>query len=83
MQLVDELSMIYTACLMCYATFSFSQSRLFRQLLAAGLVSVAAFITVSLTRHRNAGVILTLPSYTIITYRIVSFPLNMERGLVG
>jgi hypothetical protein len=47
MQLVDELSMIYTACLMCYATFSFSQSRVFRQFLAGGLISTAAFITVS------------------------------------
>jgi len=45
MQLVDELSMIYTACLMCYATFSFSQSRLVRQLLGGGLLSLALFIT--------------------------------------
>jgi dihydroceramidase len=47
MQLVDELSMIYTACLMCYATFSFSRSRVFRQLLGIGLASLAIFITVS------------------------------------
>lgn len=47
MQLVDELSMIYTACLMCYATFSFSKSQAFRQVLGTGLVSLAAFITVS------------------------------------
>jgi dihydroceramidase len=47
MQLVDELNMIYTACLMCYATFSFSQSRIVRQLLAGGLLSLAVFITVS------------------------------------
>jgi Ceramidase len=46
MQLVDELNMIYTACLMCYATFSFSQSRVTRQLLAGGLLSLAIFITV-------------------------------------
>jgi dihydroceramidase len=46
MQLVDELNMIYTACLMCYATFSFSQSRLVRQVLATGLISLAVFITV-------------------------------------
>jgi len=48
MQLVDELSMIYTACLMCYATFSFSQSRATRQILGLGLASLAIFITVSL-----------------------------------
>jgi len=46
MQLLDELSMIYTATIMCYATFSFSQSRLVRQFLGAGLLSLAVFITV-------------------------------------
>jgi dihydroceramidase len=46
MQLVDELNMIYTACLMCYATFSFSQSRVVRQVLGFGLLSLAVFITV-------------------------------------
>jgi dihydroceramidase len=45
MQLVDELSMIYTTCLMCYATFSYSRSRQFTFLLALGLVSLALFIT--------------------------------------
>ena len=45
MQLVDELSMIYTTCLMCYATFSYSQSRQFGLLLALSLVSLAVFIT--------------------------------------
>jgi hypothetical protein len=49
MQLVDELSMIYTACLMCYATFSFARSQITRQLLGLGLVSLAIFITVSCT----------------------------------
>ena len=44
-QLVDELSMIYTTCLMCYATFSYSRSRLFSLYLALGLVSLAIFIT--------------------------------------
>jgi len=47
MQLVDELSMIYTASLMCYATFSFSQSRIIRQVLGVGLLSLDIFITVS------------------------------------
>ncbi|KAH7323740.1 alkaline ceramidase [Rhexocercosporidium sp. MPI-PUGE-AT-0058] len=45
MQLLDELSMIYTATIMCYATFSFSQSRLVRQFLGVGLVGLAVFIT--------------------------------------
>ena len=45
MQLVDELSMIYTTCLMCYATFSYSRSRQFAFTLALGLVSLSIFIT--------------------------------------
>lgn len=48
MQLVDELSMIYTATIMCYATFSFAQSRLIRVVLGVGLVGLAVFITVGL-----------------------------------
>ncbi|PQE25566.1 alkaline ceramidase protein [Rutstroemia sp. NJR-2017a BBW] len=65
MQLVDELSMIYTTCLMCYATFSFSKSRLFRQFLAAGLVSLSVFITLYYHYlqdpdfHQNAFALLT------------------------
>ncbi|KAK2626102.1 hypothetical protein QTJ16_004364 [Diplocarpon rosae] len=45
MQLLDELSMIYTATIMCYATFSFSQSRAVRILLGVGLAGLAVFIT--------------------------------------
>jgi dihydroceramidase len=65
MQLVDELSMIYTACLMCYATFSFSKSTATRQILALGLASLAIFITLYYhylqdpVFHQNAFAILT------------------------
>ncbi|CZS89867.1 probable alkaline ceramidase [Rhynchosporium graminicola] len=45
MQLLDELSMIYTATIMCYATFSFSQSRLVRWCLGIALLFLAVFIT--------------------------------------
>ncbi|KAL8841710.1 MAG: hypothetical protein Q9176_003105 [Flavoplaca citrina] len=45
MQLVDELSMIYTTCLMNYATFSYSKSRQYGFILALALVSLAIFIT--------------------------------------
>lgn len=45
MQLVDELSMIYTTCLMFYATFSYGRTRRYAQLLALLLVALAAFIT--------------------------------------
>lgn len=65
MQLVDELSMIYTACLMCYATFSFSQPGLFRLALGIGLIGLSAFITLYYHYlqdplfHQNAFAILT------------------------
>ncbi|KAI5203577.1 alkaline ceramidase-like protein [Aureobasidium subglaciale] len=45
MQLVDELSMIYTTCLMFYATFSHKQTRTFRIFLALFLVALCVFIT--------------------------------------
>jgi dihydroceramidase len=45
MQLVDEPSMIYTTCLMFYATFSHKQTRTFRICLAIFLVSLSVFIT--------------------------------------
>lgn len=45
MQLVDELSMIYTTCLMAYASFSYSRERGFRILLASSLVGLSVFIT--------------------------------------
>jgi len=44
--------MIYTACLMCYATFSFSQSRVVRQVLGTSLASLAIFITVGYMTSR-------------------------------
>ncbi|MCJ1401137.1 hypothetical protein MMC11_004349 [Xylographa trunciseda] len=65
MQLVDELSMIYTTCIMCYATFSYAKSRYFSILLAIGLVALAAFITAYYhylqdpVFHQNAYAILT------------------------
>ena len=65
MQLVDELSMIYTTCLMCYATFSYSKSRQYAFALAVGLVSLAIFITLYYhylqdpAFHQNTYAILT------------------------
>ena len=46
MQLWDELSMIYTTCIMCYGTFAWSRSMFFRIALGVGLVALAAFITI-------------------------------------
>jgi dihydroceramidase len=65
MQLVDELSMIYTTCLMNFATFSYGKSRLYSTILAIGLVSLAVFITLYYhylqdpTFHQNAYALLT------------------------
>ncbi|RAR07052.1 tubulin beta chain [Stemphylium lycopersici] len=65
MQLVDELSMIYTTCLMNFATFSYGKSRLYSTILAIGLVSLAVFITLYYhylqdpSFHQNAYAMLT------------------------
>jgi dihydroceramidase len=45
MQLVDELSMIYTTCIMFYATFSYRKSALYVTILGTFLVALAGFIT--------------------------------------
>lgn len=66
MQLVDELSMIYTTCLMAYATFSYARSTTFRVVLAILLASLAVFITLYYhylqdpVFHQNAYALLTI-----------------------
>lgn len=66
MQLVDELSMIYTTCLMCYATFSYARASLTRVYLATSLGSLAIFITLYYhylqdpVFHQNAFAFLTV-----------------------
>jgi hypothetical protein len=45
MQLIDELSMIYTTCLMCYVTFSFGKTSVYRSILASSLIGLSLFIT--------------------------------------
>src|SRR5436305_14676097 len=65
MQLVDELSMIYTTCIMCYATFSYAKSALFSALLGVFLVFLAISITLYYHYlqdpefHQNAYALLT------------------------
>lgn len=89
MQLVDELSMIYTTCIMVYAVFSFNQSVLFRQILALGLVSLCAFITAYYhylqdpTFHQNAYALLT----AVVVFRSmyimeVSIRPSLQKGYV-
>ncbi|EED24287.1 alkaline dihydroceramidase Ydc1, putative [Talaromyces stipitatus ATCC 10500] len=71
MQLVDELSMIYTTCLMCYASFSYSRSAPVRTFLAVALTGLAVFITLYYhylqdpVFHQNAYALLT----TIVVLR--------------
>jgi dihydroceramidase len=66
MQLVDELSMIYTTCLMAYASFSYSRDRTFRIILAVSLIGLSLFITLYYhylqdpAFHQNAYVVLTV-----------------------
>ncbi|KAL5359600.1 ceramidase [Aspergillus floccosus] len=65
MQLVDELSMIYTTCLMAYASFSYSKPTPVRIVLAISLASLAVFITLYYhylqdpVFHQNAYALLT------------------------
>ncbi|KAJ5362178.1 hypothetical protein N7541_003022 [Penicillium brevicompactum] len=65
MQLVDELSMIYTTCLMAYALFSYARSTVFRVALALSLTGLAVFITLYYHYlqdpifHQNAYALLT------------------------
>lgn len=51
MQLADELPMIYTVCIMGFATFSYRRPAKVQALIAAGLVGLAVFITVWITRY--------------------------------
>ncbi|KAI9677094.1 MAG: hypothetical protein M1817_006933 [Caeruleum heppii] len=88
MQLVDELSMIYTACIMCYATFAFRKSRPFAIALCIALIALALFITLYYhylqdpTFHQNAYALLT----TIAVFRsmyVMEVSLRPSRRLTG
>jgi dihydroceramidase len=65
MQLVDELSMIYTTCLMAYALFSYARSTTVRIWLGLSLAGLAVFITLYYhylqdpVFHQNAYALLT------------------------
>ncbi len=47
MQLADELPMIYTVCILAYATFSYKRPVKVQILVGAALIGLAVFITVS------------------------------------
>lgn len=65
MQLLDELSMIYTTCLMCFATFAFAKSLKVSVMIGVFLVGLAVGITLYYhylqdpTFHQNAYALLT------------------------
>lgn len=65
MQLVDELSMIYTTCLMCFATFSYGKPKRYSVTLAVGLISLSVFIT--LYYHHTQNPDFHQNSYAILT----------------
>jgi dihydroceramidase len=65
MQLVDELSMIYTTCLMCWATFSYGRSLTTSTLLGAALVLLAGSIT--FIYHHLQDPVFHQTAYAILT----------------
>jgi dihydroceramidase len=69
MQLVDELSMIYTTCLMCYASFSYSRPTGVRLVLAIALFSMAVFIT--LYYHYLQDPVFHQNAYAVLTFVVV------------
>ena len=85
MQLVDELSMIYSTCLMSYAAFSFSRSRQFRVFLAIALTCLAVFITLYYhylqdpVFHQNAYALLTI---IVLVRSMYIMEVNLRPSLV-
>ncbi|ORY56677.1 ceramidase [Pseudomassariella vexata] len=69
MQLVDELSMIYTTCFMCYATFAYRRSTGFSALLGIGLIGLAWFITA--WYHKTKDPKFHQDAYTVLTVTVV------------
>lgn len=74
MQLVDELGMIYTTCLMAYATFGHMRGVAYRAVLGTSVSALAIFITVrtsfSSSPLRGSTVVQPSSTHTLI------FPLN-------
>ena len=69
MQLVDELSMIYTTCLMCYASFSYRRPTSVRLVLAISLTSLSVFIT--LYYHYLQDPVFHQNAYALLTFVVV------------
>lgn len=70
MQLIDELGMIYTTCLMLYASLAYSRSTTVAVILGTGLLGLAAFITVrSVTPEMcGQGLVLTASEAGLLSH---------------
>ncbi|KAJ4290171.1 alkaline ceramidase ydc1 [Collariella sp. IMI 366227] len=80
MQLADELPMIYTVCIMAFATFSFRKPARTQALIAVGLVALAVFITVYYLYAKDP--VFHQVAYGILTLStVVRGFYVMERGL--
>ncbi|KAL2266574.1 hypothetical protein VTJ83DRAFT_5926 [Remersonia thermophila] len=66
MQLADELPMIYTVCIMAFATFGYKRPAKDQALIAAGLVGLAVFITVYYLYAQN-------PVFHQVAYGLLTF----------
>ncbi|KAK0628525.1 ceramidase-domain-containing protein [Bombardia bombarda] len=81
MQLADELPMIYTVCIMAYATFSYERSAKVRFLVGVAIVGLASFITIYYLHakdpvfHQAAYAIITLAS-TFRTFYVMEYQLR-------
>lgn len=78
MQLVDELSMIYTTCLMCYASFSYARPTSFRIILAIALTSLAVFIT--LYYHYLQDPVFHQNTYAFLTIVVILRSMSTMEG---
>jgi hypothetical protein len=75
MQLADELPMIYTVCIMAFATFSYRKPVKVQLLVAVALVGLAVFITVGasyltlLYIREKSGLMVSTSRFTIFMPR--------------
>lgn len=69
MQLADELPMIYTTCIMAYATFAYSNPKSTRIFIGLGLVGLAAWITIYY--HKSQNPVFHQVAYAILTLALV------------
>lgn len=69
MQLADELPMIYTTCIMAFATFSYSRSKRSSLLIGLSLTGLATFITVYY--HMSQNPVFHQVAYALLTCAVV------------